>query len=41
MQTTNVCVKRALKSVRSLSAEVGHCMEEEVLKLDTAWKKKC
>ena len=36
-----VCVKRALKRVRSLSAEVGHYMEEEVLKLDTAWKKKC
>ena len=26
-------MKRALQSVRSLSAEVGHCMEEEVLKL--------
>ena len=37
----NVCVKCALKSVRSLSTKVGHYMEEEVLKLDTAWKKKC
>ena len=30
VQTTNVCVKRALKSVRSLSAEAGLYMEEEV-----------
>ena len=29
-----MCVKHALKSGRSLSAEVGHYMEE-VLKLDT------
>ena len=40
VQTTNVCVKRALKSVGSLSAEVGHNMEEEVLKLDITWEKK-
>ena len=37
----NVCVKCALKSVRSLSTKVGHYMEEEVLMLDTTWKKKC
>ena len=40
VQTTNICVKRALKSVRSLSAEAGHNMEEEVLKLDSTWKKR-
>ena len=33
-------MKRALQSVRSLSAEVGHYMEEEVLKLDITWKRK-
>ena len=32
------CTKRCQIS---LSAEVGHTMEEKVLKLDTAWKKKC
>ena len=37
VQTTNVCVKRALKSV---SAEIGHYMEEEALKWDITWKKK-
>ena len=37
VQTLQTC---ALKSVRSLSAEVGHYMEEEVLKLDITWKKK-
>ena len=36
----NVCVKCALKSVRSLSTKVGHYMEEEVLKLDITRKKK-
>jgi len=37
VQTLQTC---ALKRVRSLSAEVGHYMEEEVLKLDITWKKK-
>ena len=36
---SNYVETRALKGVRSLSAEVGHYMKEEVLKLDTTWKK--
>ena len=38
VQTLQTC---ALKRVRSLSAEAGHYMEEEVLKFDSTWKKKC